>query len=93
MPSLRQICIYFADKGCNTFALRTHFARVLAKECYTLKLEFIGILCYLVKQVEAYLQNRRQFVVVDDQTSHSLPASSGEPQGSVLSPLLFFQSM
>lgn len=33
------------------------------------------------------MQNRSQFVLVDDQASDILPVSSGVPQGSVMGPL------
>ncbi len=39
--------------------------------------------------MESYLSNRKQYVEIDDSDSGMLDLTSGVPQGSILSPLLF----
>ena len=53
------------------------------------KLYHYGIHGILLSWLQAFLHNRSQYVVVDDQKSHSTPVLSGVPQGTVLAPLLF----
>ena len=53
------------------------------------KLEALGIRNPLLQWVESYLQNRKQRVVIDGQSSEWKKMSSGVPQGSVLGPILF----
>ena len=53
------------------------------------KLANISIDPHILKWVENYLTNRRQFVAVEGSCSPALQVLSGVPRGSVLGPLLF----
>ena len=53
------------------------------------KLEFYGITGPVLNWTVAFLKNRKQRVVVDGRQSRSATVDSGEPQGTVLGPLLF----
>lgn len=53
------------------------------------KLQRIGLPTKIVLWIQAYLQDRRQYVVIGNSSSTVLRVSSGVPQGSVLGPLLF----
>ena len=53
------------------------------------KLEYYGIRNNPLKWFQSYLNNRKQYVYVNGQSSELMDIKSGVPQGSVLGPLLF----
>jgi retron-type reverse transcriptase len=53
------------------------------------KLEYYGIRGVPLKWFISYLNNRTQFVAINDSKSTLVKCSNGVPQGSVLGPLLF----
>jgi hypothetical protein len=61
----------------------------VAHEGLLLKLERLGVSGTLLEWFRSFLTDRKQRVVVGSSASAYAPVSSGVPQGSVLSPLLF----
>ena len=53
------------------------------------KLDVYGIRGVANKWLQNYLTNRKQYVVIDDNSSDLLDMTCGVPQGSVLGPILF----
>ncbi len=53
-------------------------------------LEYYGIKGVAHELLESYITNRKQFVEINDAKSDTLTVTIGVPQGSILSPLLFF---
>ena len=61
----------------------------VAHEKLVLKLHQYGIRGYTLNWIKDFLDNRKQTVVINGINSDEVPASTGVPQGSVLSPKLF----
>lgn len=53
------------------------------------KLKSVGVSGDLVKLINHFLNNRFQWVLLNDQTSDWLPVKGGVPQGSILGPMFF----
>ena len=53
------------------------------------KLHFYGINGINLKLFHSYLENREQYIQIDETKSTTLPLITGVPQGSILGPLLF----
>ena len=53
------------------------------------KLSHYGIQGTLLSWLNSFLNDRSQYVILENQKSHSTPVLSGVPQGTVLAPLLF----
>ena len=80
------------NKGKSVDLVLLDFAKTFDKvshEKILLKLEAYGIDSILVRWVKGFLSNRRQRVVIGDNSSEWVEVTSFVPQGSVLGPLLF----
>ena len=53
------------------------------------KLSHYGIQETLLSWLNSFVNGRSQYVILENQKSHSTPVLSGVPQGTVLAPLLF----
>lgn len=53
------------------------------------KLKSVGVSGDLVKLINHFLNNRFQWVLLNDQISDWLPVKGGVPQGSILGPMFF----
>ena len=77
----REVCAVFFD-------LRKAFDSVPHRALLE-KLKQLNLNPVLIRWICSYLMGRRQKVVVDGESSGTISVDSGEPQGSVLGPLLF----
>ena len=53
------------------------------------KLSYYGVKGPSNNLIQSYLENRKQFVEINDTESDMLPITTGVPQGSIQGPLLF----
>ena len=80
------------NKGHPVDLILLDFAKAFDKvshEKLLLKLEAYGVENLLVKWIKGFLSNRKQRVVIGDNSSEWVDVTSSVPQGSVLGPLLF----
>ena len=80
------------NKGKSVDLLLLGFAKAfdnVSHEKLLLKLEAYRINSILVRWVKGFLSNRRQRVVIGDNSSEWVDVTSSVPQGSVMDPLLF----
>jgi hypothetical protein len=66
----------------------------VSHELFILKLDFYGVKCFILNWLKSYWHNRRQRVVLQFVSSPNLLSDwevvrHGDPQGTVLGPLLF----
>jgi len=76
------------DSGKQTDCLIMNFSKVFDKVCHNLlihKLHHYGIRGKTNRWIQSFIRDRNQSVVVEGETSNSIPV----PQGSVLGPSLF----
>ena len=80
------------DKGNIVILILLDFAKAFDKVCHSsliVKLETYGFDNSIINWVRDFLTNRKQRVVIGDNSSDWKLVTSGVPQGSVLAPLLF----
>jgi hypothetical protein len=53
------------------------------------KISYYGINCNTFHWIKDFLTDRTQTVILQGETSNKIPVTSGDPQGTVLGPILF----
>lgn len=80
------------ESGAQLDVIYTDFSKAFDRISHKLllrKLSDIGVHSSLLKWIQSYLEDRRQFVKIGDFVSYTFDVRSGVPQGSHLGPLFF----
>lgn len=80
------------EMGASTCTVYTDFSKAFDKVHHStliIKLENFGVHGALLNLLSSYVNNRTQFVAINNSKSLTIDVSSGVPQGSHLGPLLF----
>ena len=81
-----------SDQHCHTLGVFLDFSKAfdtINHDILLYKLSYYGIRGKALEWFRSYLQNRKQFVTVQNKDSSTHDINCGVPQGSLLGPLLF----
>ncbi len=78
-----------ADTPINIFLDLSKAFDTLDHKILLEKHEYYGIKGVAHELLKSYINNRKQFVEINDAKSNTLTLTTGVPQGSILGPLLF----